>query len=107
MPATNPVGLTKVAPRRFLITVDPTVVRRLPGCQFVPFGHRAAFLALEPGRGLADLMLTVEDRLLEKNLDARERAALRSLLAALKKWRQDSDVTYEIRSIVILQRARG
>jgi hypothetical protein len=73
----------------------------------VPFGHRAAFLALEPGRGLADLMLTVEDRLLEKNLDARERAALRSLLAALKKWRQESDVTYEIRSIVILQRARG
>lgn len=103
---TSPVGLAKVATRRFLITVDPNLVRRLPGCQFVPFGQGAAFLALEPGRGLADLILAVADRLTETGLRPSERHALRSLHAALKKWRQEPGVTYEIRSIVVLQRSR-
>lgn len=106
-PPTPPVGLAKVAPRRFLITVDPNVVRRLPGCQFVPFGPGSAFLALEPGRGLADLILAVSDRLDEPTLDATEKRALRSLQAALRKWRTEAGASYEIRSIVVLQRARS
>lgn len=106
-PRTSPVGLAKVAPRRYLITVDPEVVKRLPGCQFVPFGPGTAFLALEPGHGLADLILAVGDRLDEPGLDATEKRALRSLQVALRRWRTESGASYEIRSIVVLQRARA
>ena len=106
-PRVSPVGLAKVAPRRFLITVDPAVVKRLPGCQYVPFGRGAVFLALEPGRGLADLILAVGDRLKEPGLGAVETRALRSLQSALRNWRTEPGTSYEIRSIVLLQHGRG
>src|SRR4029453_15547172 len=63
------VSLVPVAPRRFLITIDASTVRHLPGCDLVPFGSDAAFLALESGRGLSDLTLAVEDRLDEPRID--------------------------------------
>ena len=39
----------------------------------VPFGQDAAFVALEPGRGLSDLALGVVDRLEEPGVDSPER----------------------------------
>ena len=66
--ASETVTLVPVAPRRFLITIDASAVRHLPGCELVPFGSDAAFLSLESGRGLADLTLAVEDRLEEPRI---------------------------------------
>lgn len=98
------VRLVAVAPRRFLITVDATTVRHLPGCELVPFGSDTAFLALESGRGLADLTLAVEDRLEEPRIDERERTALASIRAALREWRRDPSFSDQARSIVVLER---
>ncbi|HEY7568611.1 MAG TPA: hypothetical protein VH762_13630 [Gemmatimonadaceae bacterium] len=98
------VSLVPVAPRRFLITVDATTVTHLPGCELVPFGSDTALLALESGRGLADLALAVEDRLEEPRIDERERNALASFRTALREWRRDPSLSDEARSIVVLER---
>ena len=101
---TETVSLVPVAPRRFLITIDASAVRHLPGCELVPFGSDAAFLALQSGRGLSDLALAVEDRLDEPRIDERERTALVRILAALHEWRRDPNFSDEARSIVVLKR---
>ena len=98
------VDLVQVAPRRFLITINPRAITRLPGCELVPFSTDAAFLALAPGRGLADLALTVVDRLQEPRIDRREREALLKLRAAFREWMRDPNLTYEARAIVVIQR---
>jgi hypothetical protein len=102
--ASPTVSLVPVAPRRFLITVDASAIRHLPGCELVPFGSDTAFLALEPGRGLADLTLAVEDRLEERSIDERERGALARIRAALSEWRRDPNFSDQARSIVVLER---
>src|SRR5262245_6356573 len=101
---TESVSLVPVAPRRFLITIDASAVRHLPGCELVPFGADVAFLALESGRGLSDLALAVEDRLDEPRIDERERSALVRIRTALHEWRRDPNFSDEARSIVVLKR---
>ena len=101
---TETVKLVRVAPRRFLITIDASAVRHLPGCELVPFGSDAAFLALETGRGLSDLALAVSDRLDERQIDERERSALVRIRTALHEWRRDPNFSDEARSIVVLKR---
>ena len=98
------VSLVPVAPRRFLITIDASTVRHLPGCDLVPLGADVAFLALESGRGLSDLTLAVEDRLNEPRIDERERTALVRIHTALHGWRRDPNFSDEARSIVVLKR---
>jgi hypothetical protein len=96
-------ALLKIAPRRFLITVDRTIIKHLPGCELVPIGLDAAFVALEPGRGLADLALAVVDRLEEPGVDSHERDALLKLRAALRVYVRDK-VAHETRSIIMVLR---
>src|SRR4030095_12521181 len=103
-PASQTVSLVPVAPRRFLITIDATTVKHLPGCELVPFGSDTAFLALESGRGLADLTLAVEGRSEDRRIDDRERSALARIRAALGEWRRDPNFSDEARSIVVLER---
>ena len=74
----GPAELAEIAPRRYLITVDVNAVRVLPGCELVPITPTTAFLALQPGCGLADLALAVTDRLEEKGLDEQEREGAHS-----------------------------
>jgi hypothetical protein len=49
------VELAGLAGRRALIVVDPSTYRSLPGVSVIPMAAGRAFLALEPGRGVADL----------------------------------------------------
>ena len=99
----GPAELAEIAPRRFLITVDVNAVRVLPGCELVPITPTTAFLALQPGCGLADLALAVTDRLEEKGLDEQERGALTQIRLALRAWMRDKKLTYETRSIVVMR----
>ena len=62
----------------------------------------SAFLALEPGKGVADLELLVLDRLDDQKIEPDERAALMELRALLKRWRQDG-LRFESRSIIVAQ----
>lgn len=95
--------LVQITPRRFLITVNRKVIKHLPGCELVPIGLDTAFVALEPGRGLADLVLAIVDRLEEPGVDSQERDALRKLRAALRGCVRDK-AAHETRSIIVMLR---
>ncbi len=97
--------LVAIAERRSLIVVNRATVRTLPGIHIVPLAGDRAFLALEPGRGMADLELAVIDRLDDRALDARERTALRRLRAQLRAWRRDPGLRFATRAIIVVERA--
>lgn len=88
---------------RALILVRATLFRDMPGVSLIPLADGRAFLALEPGKGVADLELLVLDRIDDKKIDAGERAALNTLRQLLKQWRQEG-IRFESRSIVVAQR---
>jgi hypothetical protein len=71
----------------------------------VPLSDSQAFLALEPGRGLADLELTVGDRIATIKAGP-ERRALARLLDQLRKWRRDRRLQFDTRSIILVHRTK-
>lgn len=89
-----------------LIVVDASVFRSLPGVDIVRFSDSQAFLALESGRGMADLELAVQDRLTRLEPGSRARAPLRRLLAQLRTWRRSRALRFDTRSIILASRAR-
>ena len=102
-----PVGLAHVGESRALIVIDTTIFREIPGCALVPLSDRRAFLALDPGRTLADLELSISD-LLEENAAAEaDRPALVTLRQALRDWRRDGTLSFHTRSIVLVERRDG
>jgi hypothetical protein len=102
------VELVGIGGRRCLIVVPQDSVGALQGVATVPLGAGRAFLALESGKGMADLELAVIDRLhyAEPKLTATERRVLASLRDHLRAWRQDKTMTCSTRSIVVIERAR-
>lgn len=95
--------LAQIGRRQSLIVVEPAVVKSLPGVQSVPISDSQAFLALEPGRGMADLELAVADRLEQPGrASAQERQALERLLAQLRRWRRNRRLRFETRSIILV-----
>jgi hypothetical protein len=99
------VDVAPVGHRRALIVVDPAAIPSLPGCALIPIAKDRAFIALEPGRALADLELAVIDELSGTRLTADRRRSLLALRRALRTWRRDSRVGVYERSIVVLEGA--
>ena len=97
--------LVSIADRRFLIVVNSAVVRTLPGVNIIPLNGHRAFLALDPGRGVADLELAVRDRLDAAAVPGPERRALESLRSLLSKWRRDRRLRAYSRAIIVVERA--
>jgi len=86
-----------VVPRQLFLDLD------LPGVNILPLHDDRALLALQPGRGMSDLELTVHDRLSEPPIGHRETAALKRLRA----WRTDRKLRCETRAIIVIQRGRA
>jgi hypothetical protein len=99
--------LVRIAERRSLIVVNRTVVKSLPGINIVPLTGDRAFLALEPGRGMADLELAVIDRLADPSVAPRERQALVRLRSQLRIWRHDRALRFHTRAIIVVERTNG
>jgi hypothetical protein len=97
------VDVVRMSRREGLIIVDPSVIPALPGCTLIRIAHDRAFIALEQGAGLAELEIAVLDRLGEAGVTRDQRAGLRMLRGALKKWRKDRRVAAYPRSIVVLK----
>ena len=97
------VELMRTGRREALIVIDPTVLPTLPRCSYMRIGSNRAFIALEAGAGLADLELSVIDRIADAAVSREQARALRTIRAALRRWRQDRDVTVSVRSIVVLE----
>jgi hypothetical protein len=102
-PIPKVVDVARTGRREALILIDPLVIPALPRCSFIRIAPNRAFIALDPGAGLADLELCVSDRLDDSDLTREQRKALRLLRATLKRWRCDPGVTVSGRSIVILE----
>lgn len=85
---------------RALILVQASLFKDMPGVSLIPLSDGRAFLALESGKGVADLELFVIDRIENPRIDETERAALNTLRKLLKQWRQEG-IRFESRSIVI------
>jgi hypothetical protein len=103
--ANSDAELVKIADRRSLIVVSRAAFRALPGVHMVPLDATHAFLALESGRGLADLELAVIERLEGKHASPRERKALVELREQLSSWRHDRSLKFHSRSIIVVERA--
>lgn len=96
------VELVSVGSGQALIVVNSAVVRSLPGVQLIPLSETQAFLALDPGKGMADLELAVLDRLEELPEGSRERPAIEALLGKLRRWRRDSQLVFHPRAIILV-----
>jgi hypothetical protein len=107
-PSVNDAELIAVGGPRSLIVVPRQLFEdlNLPGVNILPLHDDRAFLALQPGRGMSDLVLAVEDRLAERSLGRREAAALRRLRTQLREWRRDPNLRCETRAIIVLERGR-
>ena len=97
------VDVARTGRRHSLIVVDPRSIPPLPGCSLMQISADRAFIALEPGAGLADLEVTVIDQLARPQLTTAHRAGLLALRRALRKWRTDRRVTVCERAIVVLE----
>jgi hypothetical protein len=99
-PALEIASLVHFPGNRALIQVSSTLLNKIPGVALIPLADGRAFLALEAGKGAADLELLVLDRLENKRADDAERAALSRFRQLLKNWRQEG-MRFESRSIII------
>jgi hypothetical protein len=105
----NEAELVSVGGPRSLIVVprELFVSLNLPGVSIIPLHDDRAFLALQPGRGMSDLVLAVDDRLAAASLDRRKAAALRRLRAQLRQWRSSARLRCEARTIIVVERSRS
>jgi hypothetical protein len=99
--------LVTIADRQSLIVVNRAVFKRLPGVNIIPLSGSHAFLALDPGQGLADLELAARDRLADRAIDPRERRALKTFRVQLRGWRENDALRFHTRSIIVIERVRG
>ena len=91
---------------RALIVVRADLFKDMPGVSLIPLADGRAFLALEHGKGVADLELFVLDRLDDPRVADLERTALNKLRQLLKQWRQEG-IRFESRSIVVAHQRKG
>ncbi|HUL72835.1 MAG TPA: hypothetical protein VLT86_07020 [Vicinamibacterales bacterium] len=103
-PAAADFQLVEVGAGASLIVVDPASIERLPAVQIVPLSDHEAFLALAPGRGMADLEIAVVDQMERLRAGTPERRAAERLRQQLRAWRKDSRLTFESRSIILVTR---
>ena len=96
--------LVTIAERRSLIVVNRAVFKSLPGISIITLSANRAFLALDAGRGMADLELAVIDRLDDPASERRERVALKGLRAQLRTWRHDRTLRVHTRAIIVVER---
>jgi len=100
--------LVSVGGSRSLIVVPRQLFAsfNLPGVNILPLHGDRAFLALQPGRGMSDLVLAVDDRLKDAGLGGRKAAALRRLGVQLRLWRSNRRLRCETRTIIVVEESK-
>jgi hypothetical protein len=98
--------LVQLPGKRALILVRPDAFAGLDGVSVIPLSDGRGFLALEAGRGLADLEVAVVDRLERTGLPASQQAALTEVRQLLRDWRQQG-LRFESRSILVVEQGLG
>ena len=103
-PKPTPVAeIALLARRRGLILVNRREIPAIAGVVLIPLSETQAFLALEPGKGLADIELSVIDAIGEApSTDGRR--SLEAFRDLLREWRKDPQWRFESRAIVVAER---
>lgn len=96
--------LVQLPNKRALILVKPEIFRSLSGVAVIPLADGRGFLALESGRGVAELEIAVLDRLESGGVPEQEREGLLFVRNLLRKWRQDG-IRFHARSIIVAERS--
>jgi len=97
--------LVQLPGHRALILVQPEPFQNLKGISIIPLADGRGFLALDAGKGVADLELAVIDRLDAKGLATAERESLQFLRRQLRQWREEG-TDFESRSIIVAKRTQ-
>ncbi len=105
--ATPKVELAQLSGRRHLIVVDPNSFRSVPGVAVIPVAAGRALLALDDGKGVADLELAILDRLDDSKTEPTERKELSTLRSHVRDWRRSRRYRFSTRSIILVERATG
>lgn len=98
-----PAELVQLPGKRALILVAPDVFDDLNGVSVIRLSDGRGFLALQPGKGYADLELAVVDKIDAVNVSPERRKALLEIRTQLRDWRQ-SGLVFEPRSILVVER---
>jgi len=101
--ATRDVELAAIAARQSLIVVNRSVFKTLPGIHIVPLSGQRAFLALRAGLGMADLELSIADRVADPATTPGERRALVHFRTRLRAWRRDRSLRFHTRAIIVVE----
>ena len=99
----QPAELGQLPGKRALILVSPDVFDGIEGVSVIRLSDGRGFLALEAGKGYADLELAVADRVDAPGVSPSQRQALARLRQQLREWRQ-SGLRFEARSILVVDR---
>lgn len=95
--------LVQLPGKRGLILVTPDAFDGLEGLSVIRLSDGRGFLALEAGKGYADLELAVADQLDAAGVSPERRKALAAIRQQLREWRQ-SGLKFESRSILVVDR---
>jgi hypothetical protein len=98
--------LLEVGAGASLIVVNPSLLQDVPAVKMVPLSDHEAFLALAPGRGMADLEIAVIDQLERLEPDTPQRLAAERLRNKLRAWRRDRRLRFESRSILLVTKSK-
>jgi len=98
-----PAELVQLPGKRALILVTPDVFDGLAGVSVIRLSDGRGFLALQPGKGYADLELAVVDMIDAAGVSPDRRQALVEIRKQLREWRQ-SGLAFEARSILVVER---
>jgi hypothetical protein len=95
--------LVQLPEQRALVLVNAEALSHIPGVAVIPMADGRGLLALEAGRGAADLEIAVIDRLEAPRVPPGEREALVTLRDKLREWRQQG-IGFESRTIIVATR---
>lgn len=95
--------LVQLPGKRGLILVAPDAFDGLEGVSVIRLSDGRGFLALEAGKGYADLELAVADQLDAPGIGPERRKSLAIIRQQLRDWRQ-AGLKFESRSILVVDR---
>lgn len=102
-PDRAPAELVQLPGKRALIIVTPDLFDGLPGVAVIRLSDGRGFLALEAGKGYADLEVAVADKIDAAGVTPARRQELSRIRKQLRDWRQ-SGLMFEPRSILVVER---
>lgn len=102
-PDRAPAELVQLPGKRALIIVSPDIFAGLAGVSVIRLSDGRGFLALEPGKGYADLEVAVADKIDGGGVTPARRQGLGRIRKQLRDWRQ-SGLVFESRSILVVER---